>query len=170
MPQTYKAPRYSYRRSPDQDGRTAHHPVVIVGAGLVGLTAAVDLATRGIATVVLDDDDSVSFGSRAICFAKRTLEIYGRLGIGEPLRAKGVTWNRGKVFFRDRLLYSFDLLPEGGHCWPAFINLQQYYAEQWLVERAAALGLTDLRWRNKVTAVSQDGEHATLTIETPEGP
>jgi len=170
MPKTYENPRYAYRRSPDQDGAPAHHPVVIVGAGLVGLTAAVDLATRGVPAVVLDDEDSVSVGSRAICFSKRTLEIYDRLGIGDRLRAKGVTWNRGKVFFRDRLIYSFDLLPEGGHCWPAFINLQQYYAEQWLVERAAELGLADLRWRNRVTDVSQQDERVTLTIETPDGP
>jgi len=170
MPKTYKNPRYPYRRSPDQDGAASHHPVIIVGAGLVGLTAAVDLATRGVPSIVLDDDDTVSFGSRAICFSKRTLEIYDRLGIGEKLRAKGVTWNRGKVFFQDRMVYAFDLLPEGGHCWPAFMNLQQYYAEQWLVERAADLGLSDLRWRNKVTAVRQVGDRVALTVDTPDGP
>ncbi|MGF1594905.1 MAG: FAD-dependent oxidoreductase [Kiloniellaceae bacterium] len=170
MPKTYTNPRYPYRRSPDQDGATAHHPVVIVGAGLVGLTAAVDLATRGVASVVLDDDDTVSFGSRAICFSKRTLEIYDRLGIGARVRDKGVTWNRGKVFFRERMIYDFDLLPEGGHCWPAFINLQQYYAEEWLVERARELGRTDLRWRNRVTEVAQDGDLVTLTVDTPDGP
>jgi 3-(3-hydroxy-phenyl)propionate hydroxylase len=169
VPKTYTNPRYPYRRSKDQDGTTAHHPVVIVGAGLVGLTAAVDLATRGIRAVVLDDDDTISYGSRAICFSKRTLEIYDRLGLGDRLRAKGVTWNRGKVFLRDRMVYAFDLLPEGGHCWPAFINLQQYYAEQWLVERAEELGRTDLRWRNKVTGVRQDGEVVHLTIDTPDG-
>jgi 3-(3-hydroxy-phenyl)propionate hydroxylase len=170
MPKTYDNPRYPYRRSPDQDAGTAHHPVIIVGAGLVGLTAAVDLATRGVASLVLDDDDTVSFGSRAICFSKRTLEIYDRLGIGERMRDKGVTWNRGKVFFRDRMIYDFDLLPEGGHCWPAFINLQQYYAEEWLVERARELGLAELRWRNRVTAVARDGDLVTLTVGTPDGP
>ncbi len=170
MPKTYQNPRYPYRRSADQDEGTGHHPVIIVGAGLVGLTAAVDLATRGVPTVVLDDDDTVSFGSRALCFSKRTLEIYDRLGLGDKLQAKGVTWNRGKVFFQDRLIYGFDLQPEGGHRWPAFINLQQYYPEEWLVERAAETGLVDLRWKNKVTGVAQDGDAVTLTIETPEGP
>ncbi len=174
MPRTYQNPRYPYRRSPDQDafekGRGAHHPVIVVGAGLVGLTAAVDLATRGLRCVVLDDDDTVSFGSRAICFSQRSLEIYDRLGLGEKLRDKGVTWNRGKVFFRDRMIYAFDLQPEGGHCWPAFINLQQYYPEEWLVARAGETGLVDLRWRNRVTAVRQDSERVTLDIDTPDGP
>ncbi|WP_299390871.1 FAD-dependent oxidoreductase [Pelagibius sp.] len=172
MPKTYKNPRYPYRRSADQGAGAgaAHHPVVIVGAGLVGLAAAVDLAQQGIATVVLDDDDTVSFGSRAICFAKRSLEILDRLGLGAQIQTKGVTWNKGKVFWRHSLIYDFDLLPEGGHRWPAFINLQQYYAEEWLVERAMATGLVDLRWKNRVVAVDQDAADPALEIDTPDGP
>ncbi len=171
MPKTYTNPVYPYLRSVDQDaGAAAHHPVIIVGAGLVGLTVAVDLATRGIASVVLDDNDTVSYGSRAICFSKRTLEIYDRLGIGERLRDKGITWNLGKVFLKDRQLFEFNLLPEGGEENPAFVNLQQYYVEEWLVERAKALGLVDLRWKNKVTGVTPGAEKAGLQVETPEGP
>ena len=170
MPKTYTNPVYPYLRSVDQDaGAPAHHPVIVVGAGLVGLTVAVDLATRGIASVVLDDNDTVSYGSRAICFSKRTLEIYDRLGIGERLRAKGITWNLGKVFLRDRQLFAFDLLPEGGEENPAFVNLQQYYVEEWLVERAKELGLVDLRWKNEVTGVSPGSDKVGLQVETPEG-
>jgi 3-(3-hydroxy-phenyl)propionate hydroxylase len=170
MPKTYENPVYPYRRSSDQDAdQPVRHPVIVVGAGLVGLTAAVDLALRGRAVVVLDDDDTVSYGSRAICFSKRTLEICDRLGVAEALRAKGVTWNRGKVFFRDRKVYDFDLLPEDGHNWPAFVNLQQYYAEEWLVDRAVELGV-EIRWRNKVIGVSQDAAGVALAVDTPEGP
>ena len=171
MPKTYTNPVYPYLRSVDQDaGAPAHHPVIVVGAGLVGLTVAVDLATRGIASVVLDDNDTVSYGSRAICFSKRTLEIYDRLGIGERLRAKGITWNLGKVFFKEGRLFDFNLQPEGGEENPAFVNLQQYYVEEWLVERAQALGLVDLRWKNEVAGVEETGDGVTLQIETPEGP
>ncbi len=140
-------------------------PIVIVGGGLVGLTAALDLAQHGLRSVVLDDDDTVSVGSRAICFAKRTLEIYGRLGLGARFLEKGITWNQGRVFHRDREAYSFNLLPEEGHEYPAFVNLQQYYAEAWLVDACAATGLVDLRWRNAVTAI--DGTR--LSINTPAG-
>ena len=52
---------------------------------------------------------------------------------------KGVSWNVGKVFFHDELVYRFDLLPEAGHERPAFVNLQQYYVEGYLCERAATL-------------------------------
>ena len=103
----------------------------------MGLAAAIDLGQRGIPVVVLDDDRTVSVGSRAICYAKRALEILDRLGCAEPIVAKGIGWNVGKVFFRDELVYGFDLLPEPGHRRPAFVNLQQYWFEEYLVERAA---------------------------------
>ena len=45
----------------------------------------------------------------------------------------------GACSFADEQVYQFDLLPEPGHRRPAFINLQQYYVEQFLVERASAL-------------------------------
>src|SRR5215203_3188395 len=107
---------YEYRRSPDQDARAPlRHRVVVVGAGPVGLVAAIDLALRGIDVVLLDDADRIGEGSRGICYSKRSLEILDRLGIGEALVRQGVTWKLGKVFRGDELIYSFDLLPEEGH-------------------------------------------------------
>ncbi|KIQ29215.1 FAD-dependent oxidoreductase [Variovorax paradoxus] len=166
----YQSLRFDYRRHADQDAATpAHRPVVIVGAGPVGLTLAIDLALRQVPVVLLDNDNTLSSGSRAICFAKRTLEVFDRLGCGDRMVDKGVSWNVGKVFFHDEQVYRFDLLPEPGHERPAFINLQQYYVEGYLVERAAALPLIDLRWNNKVTGIAQRDDGAVLTVETPEG-
>ena len=113
--------------------------MIVAGAGPVGLAAAIDLAQRGIDVLVLDEDNTVSVGSRAICWSKRTLEILDRLGCGERLVGKGVRWSVGRVFFRDEQVYEFNLLPESGHHRPAFINLQQYWVEQFLVERAARI-------------------------------
>ncbi len=162
--------RYGYRRSPDQDASAIpHHHVVVVGAGPVGLSAALDLAWRGVPVVVLDDADRIGTGSRGICWAKRTLEIWDRLGVAESMVAKGVTWKLGKVFQGDDLVYSFDLLPEGGHKLPAFINLQQYYVEHALVERCAENARIDLRWKHKVTGIEQRNDRARLVVDTPEG-
>ncbi|ANY79491.1 FAD-dependent oxidoreductase [Microvirga ossetica] len=161
--------QFGYRRSPDQDSPSpARHPVIVAGAGPVGLCTAIDLAQRGVPVVLLDDADRIGEGSRGICYAKRTLEILDRLGVAEPCLEKGVTWKLGKVFQRDELLYAFDLLPEDGHKMPAFINLQQYYLEHALVERAAQLPNLDIRWRNKVIAIERRDDGATLTVETPE--
>lgn len=162
----YQTLKFEYRaRGHD----AAVHPVIVVGAGPVGLSAAIDLAQQGVSVVLLDDDDTLSTGSRAICFAKRTLEIFDRLGCGERFVDKGVSWHVGKVFLQDEQLYAFDLLPEEGHARPAFINLQQYYVEGYLADRAFELPNIDIRWKHKVTGIEQSAEHAVLTIETPEG-
>jgi 3-(3-hydroxy-phenyl)propionate hydroxylase len=145
-------------------------PVLIVGAGPIGLGAAVDLALHGIKSIVIDDNNVVSVGSRAICWAKRTLEIFDRLGIGDRMVAKGVTWKVGRLFHGDREVYNFDLLPESGHKMPAFINLQQYYVEQYLVERCADFpNLIDIRWKNKAVGLSQSAQGAEVKVETPDG-
>jgi 3-(3-hydroxy-phenyl)propionate hydroxylase len=82
---------------------------------------------------------------------------------------KGVSWNLGRVFFGNEEVYQFNLLPESGHERPAFINLQQYYVEGYLAERAAQMPLLDMRWRNEVVAVEPRGDHVLLTVDTPEG-
>jgi 3-(3-hydroxy-phenyl)propionate hydroxylase len=163
--------QFGYARHADQDRRdAAHHPVVIVGAGPVGLTLALDLAQRKQAVVLLDDADRIGEGSRAICFSKRSLEVWDRLGVAAPMVEKGVVWQVGRIFRGDALLYQFDLLPEPGHKMPAFINLQQYHAEAFLVDRVGQLDTIDLRWRNKVAAIDRRNDHVVLTIDTPDGP
>lgn len=174
MGKIFEVPLYPYAPTPDQSAAApARHPVVVVGAGPIGLAAAIDLAQQDVPVLVLDDNDKVSWGSRAICFAKRPLEILDRLGCGDPMVEKGVTWNQGKVFFDERQVYQFDLLPEDGHKRPAFINLQQYHFERYLVDRVRALEAAgkpiSLRGGNKVTAVTPDAEGADLLVETPDG-
>jgi 3-(3-hydroxy-phenyl)propionate hydroxylase len=166
---TYTNPVFAYRRPPELDGSTRHCGVVIVGAGPVGLAAAIDLAQREIPVLVLDDDDTVSVGSRAICYAKRTLEILDRLGCGEPVVQKGVGWNVGKVFHGDQLTYQFDLLPEPGHHRPAFVNLQQYHFEEYLVRRADALAAAEVRWKHRVVDVAPDEAQVRLRVATHDG-
>ncbi len=180
---------FPFRRSADQDrAAPAHHPIVIVGAGPVGLVAALDLASKGHASVVIDRRASLSDGSRAICWAKRSLEIMDRLGrdlgrelgndlghdlgqdLGQALVDQGVTWKTGKVFFDTREIYGFDLLPETGHRRPAFINLQQYYFEHACIEAAARTGLIDLRWQEEVQGLEETGDGRLITIATPDGP
>ena len=166
---TYANPVFPYRRPAELDAPGARRPVVIVGAGPVGLAAAIDLGQRGVPVVVLDDDRTVSVGSRAICYAKRALEILDRLGCGQKIVAKGIGWNVGKVFFRDELVYRFDLLPEPGHRRPAFVNLQQYWFEEYLVERAQAVAGVELRWESKVIGVASRADGVDVTVATPDG-
>lgn len=166
MPYDYKP--YAYVPPPGLSGPEPRHKVAIVGAGPIGLAMAIELANHGVAAVVLDDNNVVSVGSRAICWSKRSLEILDRLGVGERSVKKGVTWKVGRTFHRTEEVFNFDLLPEDGHKMPAFVNLQQYYVEEYLVEQAQDLGI-ELRWKNKVIAVDQHDDYAVLTVNTPDG-
>jgi 3-(3-hydroxy-phenyl)propionate hydroxylase len=162
---------FAHTRSADQDrAQPAHHPIVIVGGGPVGLLAAIDLAKRGRRSIVINAAGSLSFGSKAVCWSKRTLEIMDRLGFAQALLDKGVTWKRGKVLLGERQIFEFDLLPEIGHRMPAFVNLQQYHVEHFCVEAAAKTGLVDLRWQEEVTGLTITSDGVLLDIATPAGP
>jgi 3-(3-hydroxy-phenyl)propionate hydroxylase len=168
----HERPRFGYRRYPEQGAQArAARPVVVVGAGPVGLSMGIELAARGIPVTILDDDDTVSEGSRAIAYAKRTLETWTRLGVGDRIRDKGVSWKVSKVFHKNSLLYEFTMQLNDSQEMPAFVNLQQYHVEELLIERCAELGV-DIRWRHRLADVRRppDDGPLTLDIETPDGP
>jgi len=170
MLKTYNYPKYPFRTPPELSGKGGDaYQVVVVGAGPVGLSAAIDLAQSGASVVLLDDDETVSVGSRGVCYAKRTLEILDRLKVGDACVAKGVTWNVGRTFFDEKEVYSFNLQPHSGHKRPGMINLQQYYLEEYLIERAHRLPELDLRFKSKVVAVSPQADGVQLEVKTPEG-
>ena len=169
----YVLPRYAYRTPSEiKRGSSGIYPVIVVGAGLGGLTAALELASRGVRAVVMDDDNTVGasgLSSRGICYAKRSLEILDRFGAAARIRAKGVTWNEGDVFRGAERLYRFNLQPETDQKFPAFVNLQQFYVEQYLVEALRDHSAADLRWRNRVIDVKQFSRHAEVKVQTPDG-
>ncbi len=146
-------------------------PVIVVGAGPTGLTLAIDLAQRGVRVVLIDGDARrakglPSAGSKAICFAKRTLEVWDKLGgdLGQRMVDKGVPWNVGRVFLKDDEVYSFNLQAGQSSERPAFINLQQYYAEEYLMDRAKELPLIEIRLGHTVKSIKQDGLQAKLVV------
>lgn len=165
---------YPYRRVAAQNSDApVRHPVVVVGAGPVGLTLALDLGLRGTPVLVLDKRDGVGVGSRAICFARHTLEIAHRLGCGQRMADKGVVWQTGRVFHGDHQVFAFDLSPAGGYRMPAFVNLQQPYVEEYLVDairNACDQGAPiEIRGCNQVNDVEQTTDGVGVTITTPDG-
>ena len=142
----YNLPHYPFV-VPDElrTGTVKHHPIVIVGAGLSGLTLACKLAHLGVPAVVLDEDNSVGVkgaSSRGICYTQQSLEIFARLGIFERIAAKGVAWQVGRTFAGKDEVFSFDLRDKQQFAvskQPPFINIQQFYVEMYLVEQIQAL-------------------------------
>ncbi len=168
----YSLPVFPYRRPAELDGEKRRHSVAIVGGGLSGLTAACDLASRGVPVVLLDEDDTVGVrgaSSRGIVYAQKTLEIFDRLGIYERIVKKGVTWSVGRVLADEDVLYTFDAGKGSLSKQPPFINLQQFYVEWFLVDQLNALSKAELRWKNRVTGIALADDHAILTVETPDG-
>ena len=169
MLKTYTYPKYDYTKPSELDGVPGkRRPLVIVGAGPVGMTAALDARLHGIPVLLLDDDDTVSVGSRGLCYAKRALEILDRCGVGEAVVDKGVEWNVGRTFFGECEVFAFDLLPEADHKRPGMVNLQQYYLEEFLVRRCVAQGV-QMRWKHKVVSVHPHADFVELQVETPDG-
>ena len=165
----YINPIYPYKSPADlMSTPPQRKPLIVIGAGPVGLAAAIDARLQGLEVLVLDDDKTVSVGSRAVCYAKRSLEILDRLGIANEACQMGVSWNIGRTFLEQDEVYQFNLVPDAGHKRPGMINLQQYHVEEMLIARALALG-ADMRWQHKVKAVTPSADYATLTVETPDG-
>ncbi|TWO72273.1 FAD-dependent oxidoreductase [Caenimonas sedimenti] len=172
----YVLPEYPFQPPPEiASGQASHHPIVIVGGGIAGLTLACALAQLGIRAVLLDEDNTVGVkgaSSRGICYTQKSLEIFQRLGIYERVAAKGIQWSVGRTFAGNDEVYSFDLRQQSAYnlsTQPPFINIQQFYIEGYLVERIYELGHVELRWSSRVTAFSQDNECATLSVTTPAG-
>ena len=168
MLSTYQYPKFIYH-PPTELGQQMSRRIVVVGAGPVGIATAIDLAQQGQDVLLLDDDDTVSVGSRGLCYAKRTLEILDRIHVGQDVVDKGVSWNIGRTFLQEQEVYNFNLLPEPHHERPGMINLQQYYLEEYLLKRAAQLPNLEIRWKSKVVEVKTREKDSVIQVETPDG-
>jgi 3-(3-hydroxy-phenyl)propionate hydroxylase len=173
----YTLPTYPFVRPPElrDIAYAGNYPVVVIGGGLTGLTLLCDLLQRGIDAILLDEDDTVGVrgaSSRGICYAQKSLEIFRRLDTFDRIKKKGIEWSIGRTFAGVDEIYAFDLAKQTTHnasCQPPFINIQQFYVEWFLVERIVEIAPHAIRWKNKLTAISQNEQRVTLSVETPAG-
>ncbi|MUL41136.1 pentachlorophenol monooxygenase [Streptomonospora sp. PA3] len=153
----------------DSGADAAMDPVLVLGAGPVGQTAALLLARWGLPVTVVDARprrDAV--GSKAICQQRDVLDVWAHLGAG-AIAEEGLTWDTARTFYRDRELFSVRLRDRGASPLPPFVNLSQSRTEHILDERMAAAGL-GVRWNHEVTAIDQDASGVRVRCATPAGP
>src|SRR4051795_8249588 len=160
-------PRFAARRVAELDGATARHPVAIVGAGPIGMTAALALARYGIPSVLLDRKDTFNDGSRAICIARPSMHILERIGAIKPFLEKALGWRFGRSYYRGEQIFRLEMPhPENEKYLPMY-NLQQQYIEQFLHDAVASCGFVDMRWQSELSDIKPGADAVSIGIASP---
>jgi 2-polyprenyl-6-methoxyphenol hydroxylase-like FAD-dependent oxidoreductase len=140
-------------------------PVVIAGAGPVGLVMALLLARWGVPSVMLEATRRWSpTGSRAICFQRDVLDIFDRVGCAGQMLAEGVTWTTGRTFYREHELYTVTFPDSGAGTLPPWINVSQSSVESYLIDLAKGEPLVDLRFGHTVAGMEDDERGITVSF------
>lgn len=145
--------------------------IIVVGAGPVGLTAALALARRGIPSVLLAAEPELVMELRGSTFHPPTLDLLDEFAIVPRMIEVGLkapTWQ-----FRDREtgpVATFDLaLLAGDTNHPYRVQCEQWKLMRFVEVELKKLG-TDIRFGHEVTGVTQDSDRVTVTANTANGP
>jgi 3-(3-hydroxy-phenyl)propionate hydroxylase len=165
----FNYPFFQPRPAPEQEGKSPLHPVAIVGAGPIGMTAALALARYGVRSVLLDRKDTFNDGSRATCIARPSMHIFERIGAVESFARKALPWRYGRSYYRGEQIFRLEMPHPDGEKYLPMYNLQQQYTEQFLHNAVAASDLIEVRWLSEATGIAQDGDGVRLSVTSPSG-
>ena len=162
-------PRFEPRRVPELVGKGTRASVAIVGAGPIGMTAALTLAKHGVPSVLLDIKSTFNDGSRAICIARQSMNILRQIGAVAPFESHALGWTHGTSYYRGHEVLRFSMPHSDNERYLPMYNLQQQYTEKYLHDAVARSPLIDMRWASEVVGVRQLDDGARLSVSTPLG-
>jgi 3-(3-hydroxy-phenyl)propionate hydroxylase len=165
----FRYPHFDAKPVAELEGSDARHSVAIVGAGPIGMTAALALARYGVRSVLLDNKSTFNDGSRAICVARPSMHILDRIGAGKEVVDKALGWRYGRSYYRNKQIYRLEMPHSEQEKYLPMYNLQQQYIEQYLYNAVERCDLIDVRWQSEVLGLVQTPEGVTLNVTSPLG-
>ncbi len=144
-------------------------PVLVVGAGPVGLTVALSLAHQGVPVQVIESEPGLTVDQRAGSFHPPTLEMLEPLGVTAEMHRIGIKVPHWQV--RDRkqgVIVEWDLGLIADHTpYPYRFHLEQHRLTPILFHRLHAYRHASVRFSTQFTEATQDGE--SVTVQTSSG-
>lgn len=148
-------------------------PVLIVGAGPIGLALAADLGKRGIETLVIEQSDGIVYHPRATAINARTMEILRRHGLAERVKRDGTPPDFPHTALYITGFHGFEIArierPSHGGSAPSPISPErpqrcnQLWFDPILLDYVKTLPSVTLRYRCRFETLRQEGEHVIVT-------
>ncbi len=151
--------------------------VLVVGAGPVGLAAAIELGLRGVRVLVVERNARVGVAPRAKTTNVRTRTILRRWGIADQLAAEapfGIDYPNDMVFVTRlaehelaRFSNAFNASPACSPLYPEHAQwIPQYTLEKVMLEKARSLPSVDVRFETSFVSAEQDPDKVTATLQS----
>ena len=143
-------------------------PVIIIGAGPVGLAIALGLSQHEVPSVILERRTTISKGSRALAMTRRSLQILDQLGIGKAVMDIAMPWGEGWTYYGNEMVHYMNIAPPPNER-HGQTNLQQCWMEQLLLNQIAKTPLVEVRYGHEVSHLEPNDRGVTLQVQTAAG-